>query len=302
MSVVLRLASLLGLVLAGTGLRAVGVLDERRRSWLSDVAFYVALPALVFSSTHDRSLSTLLSPTLVAGVWLVVLGTAGAAFVVHRRVSSRHTRSVAIVQSYHANLGFLGLPLVATSLGDLAAAKASVVLGASLVLHVPMTILLLTTMNDADADLRRELAGVATNPVLVSLAVGLAVAAAGVVPPDAVTTATGGLSELALPLALLAIGASLDLDFPAAEAATTARVVALKVVLMPLISLGVFSALTVSPVARGAAVVMAGTPTAVSTYVYADELGGDERFASLNVFVTTLASMATLFVLVWAFG
>jgi len=43
---------------------------------------------------------------------------------------------------------------------------------------------------------------------------------------------------------------------------------------------------------------MLRTPTAVSTFVFANELGGDREFASLNVFVTTLASVATLFVLI----
>jgi predicted permease len=42
---------------------------------------------------------------------------------------------------------------------------------------------------------------------------------------------------------------------------------------------------------------MFGSPTAVSTYVYANELGGDERFASIAIFATTLASLATLLVL-----
>ena len=39
-------------------------------------------------------------------------------------------------------------------------------------------------------------------------------------------------------------------------------------------------------------------PTAVSTYVFAAQLDGDEEFASLNVFTTTVALIATLFVLI----
>jgi len=35
-------------------------------------------------------------------------------------------------------------------------------------------------------------------------------------------------------------------------------------------------------------------PTAVSTYAYATELGGDATFASLNVFATTVAALGTL--------
>ncbi|MFB6121335.1 MAG: AEC family transporter [Halobacteriaceae archaeon] len=297
-----RLGWLLALLLVGVGLRAVGVLTERRRTLLTAVAFYVALPALIFSSTHDQSLDTLLSPALVGGFWLVVGAVALAGYLVHRHLDARETRSVAIVQSYHSNLGFLGLPLVAASLGDFAAAKASVILGAGVLFHVPLTIVVLTTINDANADVGDELRTLLENPVIWSLVVGLAVAAVAWRPPAAATRTLGAVSELALPLALLAVGASLDLTVPETRAVTTGAVVALKVVAMPLTALAVFSALSVAPVTRAAAVVMAGTPTAVSTYVYAAELGGDEGFASLNVFATTVVSVATLFGLLWLVG
>ncbi len=51
-----------------------------------------------------------------------------------------------------------------------------------------------------------------------------------------------------------------------------------------------------------ASIVMLGMPTAASTYVFATELGGDEEFASLNVFTTTVASIGTLFVLIVLVG
>lgn len=61
-------------------------------------------------------------------------------------------------------------------------------------------------------------------------------------------------------------------------------------------------AATMGGEAAAVASVMLGVPTAVSTYVYTSELGGDESFASLNVFVTTVASLGTLSLLVWLFG
>ncbi|EMA47845.1 transporter [Halococcus saccharolyticus DSM 5350] len=64
----------------------------------------------------------------------------------------------------------------------------------------------------------------------------------------------------------------------------------------------VFSTLAVDPAALTAGVVMFGTPTSVSTFVYTTELGGDEGFASLNVFVTTVASIGSLFVLIHLIG
>lgn len=106
-----------------------------------------------------------------------------------------------------------------------------------------------------------------------------------------VDTGLGLLGELALPLALLGVGASLQLDAAALDPRGTGTVVALKVAVMPALAFGVFSVLAASQVAVATAVVMFGMPSAVSTYVYATELGGDARFASVSVFATTVASL-----------
>nr|WP_208288436.1 AEC family transporter [Halobacterium sp. R2-5] len=103
-------------------------------------------------------------------------------------------------------------------------------------------------------------------------------------------------------LALLCVGASLELDSPTADVRATSAVVALKAGLMPVLAWATFAVLAVDTATFTAAVVMLGTPTAVSTYVFATELGGDGAFASRNVFLTTLASVATLFVLIRAVG
>jgi len=72
----------------------------------------------------------------------------------------------------------------------------------------------------------------------------------------------------------------------------------MKILVMPALAWAVFSALAVDAATFTASIVMLGTPTAVSTFVFAGELGGDTEFASLNVFLTTLASVASLFLLI----
>jgi predicted permease len=319
MEVLRRLGFLLALLAVGFLARQGGLLTERRTEWLTAVAFYVALPALVFGATYDRSLGALLSPALVAGVPTVILGTAAIAWLVARREPSHPRRSVAIVQSYHANLGFLGVPLVALTLGDEATAVASVVLGVSLFVHVPLTVLTLVAINDADASVRDELAELATNPVLVALVFGLGVSAAGLslsvvdaalaavasalgAPTPTADGVLGFVGEFALPLALLGVGASLEVETDALDPRGTGSVVALKVAVMPLLAFGVFTLLAASQAAVATAVLMFGMPSAVSTYVYANELGGDARFASVNVFATTVASLLVVAVAVQVLG
>jgi hypothetical protein len=302
MEVLWRLGYLLAFLAAGLGARSVGVLTERRTDRVTAVAFYVALPSLVFASTYDQRVGELVSPALVAGVVLVIAATAGVAWVTTRREPSRARRSVAVVQSYHSNLGFLGVPLVALTLGREATAVASVVLGIAVLVHVPLTVVVLVSVNDADAAVRSELAALARNPVLVSLALGLAAGSVGVAVPAALGAGLGAVGELALPLALLGVGASLRVEVADVDPGATARVVATKVGLMPAVAWAVFSALAVSRAAFAAAVLMFGMPTAVSTYVYATELGGDPEVASLNVFATTVTAVVTALVVMEFLG
>jgi hypothetical protein len=301
-SVATNLLSLLVLLAAGVGARSVGLLDDTRAGWLTGFAFYVALPALVFGSTATTRLDRVLEPRLVVGFWTVLFVVAGAGWLVHRREPSGPIRSVAVVQSYHCNLGFLGLPIVAAAFGGVATAKASLVLGVGALTQVPLTLAVFAALTDSGADLRSELRGLLANPVLVSLAAGLACAALGVTVPDRLLGGLDALSGLALPAALLAVGASLSLDREAVDPSTVGSVLALKLLVMPAVALLTFTALAADPSTTRAGVVMLAMPTAVSTFVYATELGGDVDLASANVFLTTVASVGTVLLVVQFVG
>jgi len=287
------------LVLLGVGVfgQAVGLLDDVWTGRLNALAFYVALPALVFTSTYDRPLADLVSPTLVVGLWVVVFTTAALAWFVHRYRESPARQSVAVVQSYHTNIGYLGLPLVAATFGAETTAVASVILGIVSLTQTPLTVLVLTRMNDADASLREEVGSLLRNPVLASLAAGLVVSTVGMGVPAPAVGGMSAVSELALPAALVCVGATLPLDLPSVNVDATAAIVVLKVCCMPAVAWVVFSALGVPATVFAAGVTMLAMPTAVSTFVYAGELGGDAQFASTNVFATTVASVGSLFVL-----
>jgi predicted permease len=304
MEVVGRLLALLALLFVGVGLRLAGVLDDARTARLNAVAYYVALPALVFVSTYDRDVADLLSPALFGGLVFVVVAVAAVAWVVHRNEAEPGRRSVAVVQSYHSNLGYLGVPLVAATFDAEVTAIASVILGIGALVQVPLTVILLVSMNGANAEgaLGRHLKSLAGNPVLIALVAGMLIGGFELGLPTAAATALDWVRSLALPLALLCVGATLQVDPSTIDRGATASVVALKVGCMPAIAWGALSLLGVNAATFTAGVVMLGTPTAVSTYVFATELGGDPGFASLNVFVATVASVASLTVLIELVG
>ena len=299
MEVLLRLLAMLALLLAGTALRSREVLDARRTKRLNAVAYYGALPALVFVATYDQAIEEIVSWELFVGVAVVLLVTVALAFAVNYNRGTDGRRSVAIIQSYHSNLGYLGVPLIAATFSSEVTAVASVILGIGALLQVPLTVFLLVSMNGpAQASLAPQLQSLVRNPVLAALVAGLTIGWFQFPVHSTATLALDGLGSLALPLALLCVGASLDVDRPVTNLGTTASVVGLKLACMPAVAWMVFLLLDVNAATFTAGVVMLGMPTAVSTYVFAAELGGDAEFASLNVFATTVFAVASLAVLI----
>lgn len=293
---------MLALLAAGVGARALGLLPSGRRDALTSLVFYVALPALVFNSTVGRDLSKVLVWRLVAGVTLVILVVAGVGWLVHRHQARPARRGVAVVQSYHCNMGFLGLPFVAATFGDLTAGKASVVLGIGALVQVPLTVMLLTRITSTEADIAGELRGVVRNPVLVALVLGLVGAAVGVELPGVARDALGVAGAFALPIALLAVGASLTIDRGLVDPSTIGAVGVVKLLVMPVVAIAVFTALASTPTTVRAGVLMLAMPTAVSTYIYSSGLGGDGELAATTVLATTVAAVPILFGVVQLLG
>ena len=298
MDVLTRLVVMIGLLAVGVGLRTVGVLDATRVRWLNSVAFYVVLPALVFDSTHAEPLGEIVSVRLLAGVVALVMMMAGLAWTVHRRLDAQAARAAATVQSYHTNLGYIGLPVVASALGERAAAIGSVILGIGALVQIPLTVTLLVGITGSGTNVRDELRRLITNPVLIALLVGLVVSQSSGAVTGVPARGIAVLAEAALPVALLCVGGSIELDSLDVDYSVVGRVLALKLLLMPAVAGLIFAAIGADPWALRTAVVMFGAPTAVSTFVYVTEMGGDRRLASVTVFFTTGVSAITLSALI----
>lgn len=310
MDVLTRLAVMIGLLTVGVGLRRVGVLDATRVERLNSVAFYVVLPALVFNSTYDKALAEIITPKLLVGLVGVLALTAGLGWLVHRRIDDDGARAAATVQSYHTNLGYIGLPVVASALGERAAGIGSVILGMGALVQIPLTISILVAVTGNSRDFRSEVRRLLSNPVLVALVVGLGVSTSPVavadLPADGIgivswsmaasllADAIALIAEAALPVALLCVGGSIQLQSLEADRSIVGSVLAMKLLVMPAVAWGVYAALGADLWTLRTAVVMFGAPAAVSTFVYVTEMGGDRRLASILVFLSTVASAFTL--------
>ena len=101
------------------------------------------------------------------------------------------------------------------------------------------------------------------------------------------------LSDLALPLALLIIGASLSFKMVPSRLKAVLSNSLLKLLLMPAVGWVLFYVLDLESGMILPAIILLAAPTATVTYVMAKEMHGDSQFAVVAISVNTLLSAAT---------
>ena len=141
------------------------------------------------------------------------------------------------------------------------------------------------------------------HPFLVATALGFAVSASGFAVPQAFNRLVDYLAQAAAPCALFAMGVTLALRPVRRVPAEINYIVPAKLILHPLV---VYLFMTAhggfDPLWVKAAVLMAALPTATNVFVIARQYGIWYERASATILISTIASVATLGVLLALIG
>ena len=132
------------------------------------------------------------------------------------------------------------------------------------------------------------------NPLILSTLAGLAANLIGLKFPEAVATTLQRIGLAALPVGLMAVGAGLRLGGLKASPALAAAFLSLRHAVLPMIAIGLTTALALGAEQRLIVVLFASLPTASSAYVLAARMGGDGAFVAGLVTVSTLLGMVSV--------
>lgn len=268
-----------------------GALELTRR--ILDALLYGALPFIVFFVLARAELTAGAGIGLLLGyLSLTIVGL--VAYVLATRILTLPPASAAmvVIAAIMANTGFLGAPLVATLLGhdDLGAAITydAVVSGPMFfVVSFAIAAALTTRGETAGARLRTYLL---RNPPLIAVAAAL-IAPDALAPEVLVDVAKVALIGLA-PVGFFVVGVQLAAErigFPPPLSAPVATVVVLRLVLAPLLLLGLAAAAAVD--IPEAYLVQAAMPVGVNTLVVAHAYDLDRGLAAAAVAWSTALAL-----------
>jgi malonate transporter and related proteins len=280
-----------GMLLAHTG-----VVDHAGQKTLGAVAFFLASPALLFTTLRESDLGRVFSGNIVAIVAGVVVTAAVTITVSALRREDRGRTVIATMCSSYCNAGNLGIPIAAYALGD-AALIAPVMLLQMLVLQPLALTLLDVAVSPVRLSAWRIVSRPLRNPITVASLLGLVVALLEVPLPRAVVDPLDLVGGMAVPAMLLAYGVSLRLGpLPGRGVAVgdLGLAVGLKLLVQPLVAYLAGVALGLDEASLVAVVVISALPTAQNVFVIATRYDRGVLLSRDAIFVSTIGCVPVI--------
>ena len=285
------------------------VLREEGVKGLVLFVFDFAIPVLLFRSLATIALPEHIPWSLLIAFYSGTLAVYGLGMAAGRFLFGRPLDQSAIfgMSAAFGNAVFIGIPIILTALGPEAALPLFLIIAFHAATGMPLTMALIQVSRGAGFSAYEQawavVKAIVANPIVVGLALGMAVNLAGLAIPAPLDRAAELLGASAVPCALFAMGASLTTFHVAGEVKPALVLAALKLVVHPAIVWTVGSLVFgLGGIWLAVAVVMAAMPTGVNAYLFGARYGAAEGVAAGTVLVASVASVATISALLLAFG
>jgi predicted permease len=310
MQILNSLVPIFSIIGLGMLLRHQDFLNAESTRAFNRFAYFFGLPAFLFYKLAGaESISgsgNLMTVALFASVFLTFVVSWLTALAANVKIASR---GASIQAGFRGNLAFMGIPLVMFLLDEATAAEKSSIEAAVLLALMPViiffnvgSVVALAAYNDK-SEKNFSIAGtiveIVRNPLIWACVAGALFQFLNWEVPTAIERTFSVVGASAFPIALLGIGSQL-ISIPSAKGWRSTVVPAInKCLLCPMIGWLIAASLGLTGVELQVCVILCAMPTAVSSYVLADQMGGNADLAAGTVVVSTVLSLPTLAILIW---
>ncbi len=199
-------------IAVGYGIKKMGMLDSSSIKQINRVLFKVLFPCLVFCSLYGESIEDAFDAKLIGysiGIalllWLLTIP-----FVMKIEKSNR-SRGAMIQAINRSNFLVVGFPVVNNICGsDNTAAAATTIIGMLLLSNI-MSVTVLEVFRGSKPNPFHILKEIFMNPIIIATVIGVVFMLLQLKLPYVVESTVTSLNKIATPLALLVMGASIDI-------------------------------------------------------------------------------------------
>lgn len=287
-------------MLIGYIARSINLIDDHTIKGCNKLVFRVFLPVSLAKSIMRAEGSLGGGLPLFAALGTIATFAAGM-LIVPRLVKDNSRRGVIIQGLFRSNYAIFGIPLSEALFPQGDGGVAAMMVAAVIPVFNVLAVITLEIFRGGRFDIKRIVMGVLKNPLIWGCAIGYVILKSGITMPTTVNSTIDKLAAVASPLALFVLGASIKPGKLAGNARALAASVSGRLVLSPLVMLPIAYALGIRGAEFATLMIVFGSPTAVSSFTMAEQMGGDADLAAQQVALTTIFSAVTMFVMIFVF-
>lgn len=285
------------LMLAGLFFNKIGIMDEDFANKMNSFVFKGPLPVMLFLDLSSVNIQEAWDTRFVLFCFVVTMASIAIATVIAMLWKDKRIRGEYIQGSYRSSAAILGIAFIQNIYGTSSMGPLMIIGSVPLYNIVAVAALTIFRPGGGSLDrktLKKTLVGILKNPIILGIFAGLAWSLLSLPMPEILYRTASKFGSTATPLGLIAMGATFDMKKafsrvkPAIAAAFT-KLIGYCALFLPLAAwLGFRDAELI------AILVMLGSPTTVTSYVMAKNMGHEGVLSASTVMLTTLFSAFTL--------
>ena len=285
------------LVALGYFVKRINVINENFVDVTSRFVYSVSLPALVFINIAEIDLSEAIDFNQIIYIYAATLISFFLIWILSIPfIKDGKNLSVFVQGAYRSNFAIVGFAIISKLFGSFALGKAAIVLAFILPLYNILAVIILTVplRKERKLNFKKTIIEIVLNPLIVAVIIGLPFSYYRIELPSFINLTIGFLAELALPLALIGIGGSLNLQNIKKASGLAFTSSAIKIIFVPLLlTLGAYH-FGYRDLDLGIMFVLFASPTAIVSFIMAEAMGANSKLAGNIVLISTVASVFTI--------
>jgi malate permease and related proteins len=297
MQIASTIIPIFSIVIIGWLIRLKGFVPPEFLGPANRLVFYIAIPAIIFRSVSKASFKAQFNLTVLLITVASVVAVFTIAWVAGKAgKTARKTLGTYMQTSVHGNLGYVGFAVVYYFMGQEGLVKAGIIGGFMMILQnfLGVAALVIYGKDVPFGENRLFFAQkIFGNPVILSAMAGIFFSVTEIPVPEVIGRILDILGDLALPMALIVIGASLSFEVIRLSVFSVISNNFFKLMLLPCVGFVLYGFYGISTNEYLPALILLASPTATITYIMSKEMDGDADFAVAAISSSTLISAVT---------
>lgn len=295
------------LIAAGWLARVSGLIEDKHWSGIEQATYYLFFPAIIIDTLARADLGSVpvlgVGGALVGAILIIAAALLAMRPLLERSLGLDGPSFTSLFQGSTRWNTFVGLAMATTLFGPRGVTLMAVAIAAMVPLLNTLALYVLVRYAGGPPQTPLQtLRSFVSNPYIWSCAIGLALNASGAPVPKAVGSFIEILGRAALAAGLLIVGAGLDVRRLARPEPVHLVSIVLKLFVLPLIAVTLARLAGVGGLDLEVTIVAAAVPTASGSYALAKLMGGNAALMAEIITIQTLASLATMPVMIALLG